>query len=166
MFSESVYKTFQRQPTELKLSKLIVQSMFHKICKFKNHVTRDDVIITSLPKTIEKQWRNADLSKPNKLCIIQKVLMRAIQKCNFIEFERLCQKLWAFLSKFGIFFTMPAHQIWSCHVTQVEKFLSSLNSAFNIRKSHKISSRKPLYFRRCQLKTSQGVENTPQCYLG
>ena len=24
---------------------------------------------------------------------------------------------WAFLSNFG-FFTMPAHQIWSCHVTQ------------------------------------------------
>ena len=53
-FSESVYETCQRQPTELKLVKLIVHSKFHKICKFENHVTRNDVIITSLPKPKEK----------------------------------------------------------------------------------------------------------------
>ena len=52
--SESVYKTCQRQPTELKLGKLIVHSKFHKIRKFEKHVTRNDVIMTSLPKTMEK----------------------------------------------------------------------------------------------------------------
>ena len=45
----------------------------------------------------------------------------AIQNVLFIEFESLCQKLWAFLSNFG-FFTMSAHQIGSCHVTQDTKF--------------------------------------------
>ena len=39
----------------------------------------------------------------------------------FIEFEPLCQKLWAFVSNFGLF-TMSTHQIWSCHVTQVKNF--------------------------------------------
>ena len=29
--------------------------------KFENHVTRNDVIMMSLPKTIKKQWVNADL---------------------------------------------------------------------------------------------------------
>ena len=44
-------------------------------------------------------------------------------------------------------FTMLAHQIWSCHVTQEansEIFLFCPNSTFNIRKSHKISSGKAL----------------------
>ena len=35
------------------------------------------------------------------------------------------------------------------------------NFSFNIRKSYKISSRKALYFRSYQPKTSRGVENTP-----
>ena len=52
--SESVYKTCQQQPTELKLGKLIIRLKFHKIRKFENHVTRNDVIMTSLPKTMEK----------------------------------------------------------------------------------------------------------------
>ena len=46
---------------ELKLGRLIVHSTFHKIYKFENHVTRNDVIMMSLPKTMEKQWGNADL---------------------------------------------------------------------------------------------------------
>ena len=61
-------------------------------------------------------------------------------------------------------FRMPALQIWPCHVTQganFEKILPLLNSAFNIRKSYKITSRKALYFRSYQPKTSRGVENTP-----
>ena len=53
-FSESVYKTCQKQPTELKLGKLIVHSKFHKIYKFENHVTRNDIIMMSLPKTMRK----------------------------------------------------------------------------------------------------------------
>ena len=63
--------------------------------------------------------------------------------------------LWTFMSNF----TMPAFQIWPCHVTQEENFkriLFVLNSAFNIRKSYKICSRKALYFRSYQPKTSRG----------
>ena len=53
---------------------------------------------------------------------------------------------------------MPAHQIWSCHVTQeanLENVLFCPNSTFNIGKSHKMSSGKPLYFRSYQPKTSR-----------
>ena len=55
-FNESVYKTCQRKPTELKFGTLIVQSKFHKIRKFENHVTRNDIIMTSLPKTMENAY--------------------------------------------------------------------------------------------------------------
>ena len=64
--------------------------------------------------------------------------------------------LWACLSNFGSF-TMLAHQIWSCHVTQdanFEKFLFYPNSTLNIRKTHKGCSEKALYFRSSQPKTS------------
>ena len=50
------------------------------------------------------------------------------------------------------------------HVTQeanFEKILFFPNSGFNIRKSHKISSRKALYFRSYQPKSSTEMENTP-----
>ena len=72
--------------------------------------------------------------------------------------------------KFCIF-SMPAHQIWSCHVTQeanFEKFLFFLNSGFNIRKSYKISGREALYFRSYQPKTSLGggVKKPPPVLLG
>ena len=68
------------------------------------------------------------------------------------------------------FFTMPARQIWSCHVTQeanFDCFLFCPNSTFNIRKSHKASSGK-LSTSEATSKTlpGVGVENTsppPQC---
>ena len=83
-FSQSVYKTCQKQSTVLKLCRLIVYSNFHKICKFGNHVTRNDVIIMSLPKTIEKQWEKAELRRTKQdIYIVRKVLIRATQKCNF-----------------------------------------------------------------------------------
>ena len=77
------------------------------------------------------------------------------------SYGHLCQIL--------AFLTMPALQIWPCHVTQeanFEKILLFPNSAFNIGKSCKISSRKALYFRSYQPKTSRGVENTPPVLLG
>ena len=48
--------------------------------------------------------------------------------------------------------------------SKFRKFLFCPNSKFNIRKSHKISSGKALYFRSYQPKTSRrvGVENTPR----
>ena len=75
------------------------------------------------------------------------------------SYEHFCQLL--------ALFTMLTYQIWLCHLTQdanFENFLFSANSTFDIRKSQKISSRKALYFRSSQPKTSPGegmVENTP-----
>ena len=158
-FSESVHKTCQRQPTELKLGKLIVHSKFHKVGKFENYVTRNDVIMMSLPKTMENNGEMRTSAKPDKLHTNRKVLMRAIKNVLCIEFEPLRQKLWAFLSNFGIFFKMPAHQIWSFHVTQeanFELFLFCPNSTFNIRKCHKISSGKALYVRSYQKNLTGG----------
>ena len=46
----------------LKLYRLIVYSKFHKMCKFENHVTRNDnEKMENNGKTIEKQWKNEDL---------------------------------------------------------------------------------------------------------
>ena len=66
------------------------------------------------------------------------------------------------------FFMMPAHQIWSYHVAQqanFEKFLFCPNSTFNIRKRHKMSSGKALYFRSYQPKALTG-DGTPPVLLG
>ena len=92
----------------------------------------------ALPKK-GKQWGNAELSE-TKPIIHQ---LKGIDE-SYPKFEPLRQKLWAFLSDFGIF-TMPTHQIWSYHVTQeanFENFLLCPNSAFNIRKTRKLSSGK------------------------
>ena len=92
----------------------------------------------------------------------------------FIEFIPLCQKVWAFLSNFGLF-RMSAHQISLCQVTQEANFENVLfypNSTFNIRKSHKISSGKALYFRSYQAKPhggggrGEGGGGTPPVPLG
>ena len=75
-----------------------------------------------------------------------------------------CVKSYGHFCQILALFTMPAHQICSCHVTQdanFENFLFCPNSTFNIRKSHKISSGKDLYFRSYQQKASRGVKSTP-----
>ena len=59
------------------------------------------------------------------------------------------------LSNFG-FYTMPAHQIWSCHVTQdanFEHILFFSNSTLNIRKSKKFLVEK--------LSTSEVISQKP-----
>ena len=62
---------------------------------------------------------------------------------NYVKtYELLCRTLATF--------TISAPQIWPCHVTQEANFEKKLffpNSAFNIRKSYKISGKKALYFR-------------------
>ena len=52
----------------------------------------------SLPKTVENNGKMRTMAKPNKIYIVGKVLMRAIQQYKFIEFEPMCQKVWAFMS--------------------------------------------------------------------
>ena len=91
-FSESVYK-----PKESKLGNLIVNSKFHKICKFENHVTRNDIIT--------KNNGNSDLRKTKQIIYHSKGIDENYPKMHFfIEFEPLCQKLWAFMPNFGIFY--------------------------------------------------------------
>ena len=152
-FYESVYKTCQQQPTELKLGKLIVHSKFHKICRFENHVTRNDVIMTSLPK----QWKNEDFRETKQIIYDSKGINESYAKMYFLLNLSLYVKSYGHLCQFLAFFTMPTLQIWPCQVTQEANFQKILffpNSAFNIRKSYKISRRKALYFRCYQPKTS------------
>ena len=103
-------------------------------------MTRNDVIMMSLPKTMENNGNNGKtrtLAEPNKLYIVQKFFMRAIQKCRFYW-------IWTTVSNvMGIYvkFTMTTHQIWSCHVTLAsnsENFYFSPNSILNFRKSHQV----------------------------
>ena len=155
VFSESVYKTCQRQPTELKLGRLIVHSKFHKICKFENHVTRNDIIMTSLPKTMEKcgpPWNQ-------QIIYHSKGIDESYPKMYFLLNLNHYVKSYGHLCLILAFFTIPALQIWPCHVTQeanFEKILFFPNSAFNIRKSYKISNKKALYFRSYQPKNLTG----------
>ena len=52
-----------------------------------------DAIMMSLPKTMESNGKMWNQTK----YIVRKVLMRDV---TFIEFEPLCQKLWAFMTSF------------------------------------------------------------------
>ena len=106
-FSESVYKTCHRQPTELKLGRLIVYSKLHKIRKFENHVTTNDVIMTVMfTRNNGKQWGNADLRKTKQIIYHSKGIGESYPKIYFLLNLKkpLCQKLWAFLSNLGIFY--------------------------------------------------------------
>ena len=67
------------------------------------------------------------------------------------------------MSIFGIFYNgrSPTMAMSRDPRSKFEKILSFPNSAFNIRKSYKISSRKALYFRSYQPKTSRGGGKHP-----
>ena len=68
-----------------------------------------------------------------------------------------CVKSYGHFCQILALLAIPAHQIWSCHVTQnFENLLFFPYPIFNIRKGHKISTGKALYFRSYQQKTSPG----------
>ena len=94
---------------------------------------------------------------------------KSYPKMNFLLNLSYCVKRYGHFCQILALFTMSTHQqIRSCHVTQVatfENFKYCPHSIFNIKKSHKISSRKVLYCRSHQPKTSRGME-TPQCLQG
>ena len=83
--------------------------------KFENHLTRNDVIMTSLPN-------DADLLETKQIIYHSKGIDDRYPKMYFLlnfshyvkSYEHLCQIL--------TFFTMPALQIWPCHVTQEANF--------------------------------------------
>ena len=147
-------KTRFRHPRELKLTVLIASVMFYKICKFECSAITNDVIMTSLPK----QWQNADLLEIKQTIYHSKGIDESYPKMylslNLSHFVKSCEHF----SQILVIFTMPAHKIWSCHVTQdanFENFLFCPTSTFDIRKTHKISSGKALYVRSYQPKTSK-----------
>ena len=78
-----------------------------------------------------KWWQTLNLRETKQIIHHSKGIDKSYQKMYLLLNLCQCQKLWAFVSDF----TMPTHQI-KCN-----------NSTFIIRKSHKISSRKALYFR-------------------
>ena len=134
--------------------------MFYKISKFENHIRKNDVIMMSLRKTMEK------FGPPQTRQIIyhSKGTDKSYPKMYFLLNLSHCVKSYGHFCQILVLFMMTAHQIWSCHVTQdanFEIFLFCPNSKLNIWKRQKISSGKALYFRSYQPKTSQGVENTP-----
>ena len=102
-------------------------------CKFENHVTRNDVIMMSLPKTMEDNGKMRTSAEPKKIYIVRKVLMRAIQRCNFIEFEPLCQNLRAFMSNLPKPLTRYGHDVTL--VSNSENFYFLPNSILNFRKN-------------------------------
>ena len=77
-FSLFVYKTCPRQPAALKLCSLIVYLKFYKICKFENHVTRNDITMISLSKTMEEKGNMRTTVEQAKIYFICKASMRAI----------------------------------------------------------------------------------------
>ena len=105
-FSESVYNTCQRQPTELKLCKLIVYPKFHKIYKSENHVTRNDVILTSLPKTME-QWENVDLLETKQIIYHSKGIDESCPKMYFLLNLSTMSKVVGIFVKFWHFLRCP-----------------------------------------------------------
>ena len=117
--------------------------------------------MTSLPK----QWRNSDLHETKQNIYQSKGIDKSYTKmCFLLNLSHCVKSYWHFCQILALF-TIPTHQIWSCHVTQdanFENFLFCPNSTFNIRKSRKISSGK-LSVSEVISKKPLGVEDTPQC---
>ena len=119
--------------------------------------------MTSFPK----QCQNSDLLETKQIIYHSKGIDESCPKIYFLLNLSHYVKSYGHFCQICFFFTMTAHQIWSCHVTQKENFenlLSCPNSTFNIRKSHRISSGKALYFRSYQPKPSQGEHPLPSAF--
>ena len=58
----------QRQTCSIET--LQVHLKFYKICKFESHVTRNDIIMMALPKTLENNGKMCPSAEPNKNIII------------------------------------------------------------------------------------------------
>ena len=118
--------------------------------------------------SLQKQWQNSDLRETKQLIYHSKRIDDSYPKMYFLSnLSHYVESYGVVLSNLGLFM-LSAHQIWSCHVTQeanFESFVFCPNSTFNIRKSHKISSGKAVYFRSYQPKSSRGGggATTPKC---
>ena len=116
--------------------------------------------MTSLPKNNNKC---RIFPKPNKIYFIRKVLMRAIQKCTLLNLSHYVKSYGHFCQILAIF-TMLAHQIWSCHVTQepnFENFLFCPDSIFNIGEITKFLVETFSLSNFIRQEPYEGMENTP-----
>ena len=87
--------------------------------------------MTSQWRHYKKQWQNSDLRETKQTIYHSECIDRASKRVLLIEFEPLCQKLWAFLSNFGSFYHAHSPNIRSCQMTQAanfENFLFCSNS--------------------------------------
>ena len=87
--------------------------------------------MTSLPKTM----KNADLGETKQVIYHSKVIDDSYPKMYFLLNLSHYVKSYGHLCQILAFLTMPALQIWLCHVTQEANFEKKLlfpNSAFNI----------------------------------
>ena len=88
--------------------------MFYKICKFESLIITNDVIMTSLPKTME----NVDLLETKQIIYHSKCIDESYQKMYFLLNLSHYVKSYGGLCQILAFFMMPAPLIWPCHVTQ------------------------------------------------
>ena len=148
-------KIRSRHSRELILLGLIAYIICYKICYFESPTKTNDVIMTSL----QKQWQKSDLRETKQIIYHSKVIDKSCPKMCFLLNLSHCVKNYGDFCQILALFTMPAHQIWPCHVVQGLNFKKCLfcpNSTFNISKSHKISSGKVFYFRSYQQKPHGG----------
>ena len=121
---------------------------------------KNDVTMLSLPKTIENKEKIRTSLEPNKIYIVQMFWWELSKNVTFIEFETLCQTLWAFMSNF----TTTTHNIWSCHVTlaaNFENFYFSPNSILDFRKSYPKFGGNWLKNKKVTCKKKLGAEKHP-----
>ena len=74
--------------------------------------------MTSLPK----QWQNSDLRETKQIIYHSKGIDESYPKMYFVSNLSHCVKSNGHLCQILASFTMPAHQIWLCHVTQEANF--------------------------------------------
>ena len=87
-------KIRSRHPRELKLSGLTAYVMFYNICQFEGPTITNDVIMTSLPKTMAKFGPPRNQTK---YISFKSYWWELSKNVLFIEFEPLCVKFWLFL---------------------------------------------------------------------
>ena len=69
-----------------------------------------------------KQWQNSDLRETKQIIYHSKSIDKSYPKMYFLLNLSHCLKSYGHFVKFCCYFTMLAHQIWSCHVTQDAEF--------------------------------------------
>ena len=69
-----------------------------------------------------KQWQNSDLGETRQIIYHSKAIDKRCPKIYFLLNLSHCVKRYGHFCQILALFTMPTHQILSCHVTQVTNF--------------------------------------------